>query len=84
MDTFSLMFKVVYVQILFRNPIGSGVLDTGGATGAKKSLHRHFFLVVFPKRALLAIVREGYWMKWTLDMTQNGSSYKIILHPIAN
>jgi len=36
MDTFSLMFRVLCVQVLFRNPIGSGVLEAGGAIGAKK------------------------------------------------
>lgn len=49
MDTFSLMYKVLYVQIWFRNPTSSGVLKAGRGTEAKNIvqalfmfLHEHF------------------------------------------
>lgn len=63
MDTFSLMLQVLYVQILFRNPTGSGVLEAGRATGAKNHC-------AGTKHALLANATEGYWIRWTYDMTQ--------------
>lgn len=86
-DTFSWMYKVLYVQVWFRNPISSGVQNSsseGRITGAKIIVTSTLLSILFFKHALLASVGEGSWTTSTFDVTQNGCYYIIISHPSAN